>query len=220
MILLIRYRNITNGTPASETELLYWGGRQQYLVFRCKSFLFGMYMGEMTSLDGSINKGWVTPQEDVGSEKRKLSFPTCISTRDCQSTPFPSRISADLIRQRHWHYTDPTSSVKVKNVFRFYKSFINHSIPSYPFSVISGSVGITSLQSGTHLTLTRNGNGSRGVYVPTIVHTNMKEKTTYKVRHIRMSDETWKQLMEKRKKSGKSWNLYLMRLMDKRDLKK
>lgn len=31
-----------------------------------------------------------------------------------------------------------------------------------------------------------------------------------------MSEETWKRLMEERKKSGLSWNMYLLELIDKK----
>lgn len=36
----------------------------------------------------------------------------------------------------------------------------------------------------------------------------------YKIKTIRMSEETWKRLREKRKKSKLSWNLYLVNLLE------
>ena len=36
---------------------------------------------------------------------------------------------------------------------------------------------------------------------------------TYKNRVIRMSDKTWQSLKEKRKRSGKSWNLFIFSLI-------
>ena len=35
----------------------------------------------------------------------------------------------------------------------------------------------------------------------------------YPNKTIRMSDKTWERLKEKRKKSGKTWNLYLLDLL-------
>lgn len=35
----------------------------------------------------------------------------------------------------------------------------------------------------------------------------------YKNRCLRVSDQTWKLLKEKRKKSGDSWNVFLLKLM-------
>lgn len=35
----------------------------------------------------------------------------------------------------------------------------------------------------------------------------------YKNKTIRMADKTWERLKEKRKKSGKSWNLFLLALL-------
>ena len=37
----------------------------------------------------------------------------------------------------------------------------------------------------------------------------------YKNRVMRTSDETWKRLKEKRKKSGLSWNLFIVELLKK-----
>jgi hypothetical protein len=39
-----------------------------------------------------------------------------------------------------------------------------------------------------------------------------QEHKEYKTRHIRMSDEAWKKLKEKRRESGLSWNLFIKRL--------
>lgn len=47
----------------------------------------------------------------------------------------------------------------------------------------------------------------------------MKEEEThikYKGKCIKMHEDTWKKLMLKRKKSGLSWNLYLLELMNKK----
>lgn len=38
----------------------------------------------------------------------------------------------------------------------------------------------------------------------------------YKNRVVRMNDKTWQLLKEKRKKSGLSWNLFLLKLLDKK----
>lgn len=38
----------------------------------------------------------------------------------------------------------------------------------------------------------------------------------YKIKCIRMHEETWKKLKEKRRKSNLSWNLFLLKLLDKR----
>lgn len=54
-----------------------------------------------------------------------------------------------------------------------------------------------------------------GVYVATIVHTNMRDKH-YKGKHIRMSEETWKKLKVQRKRSGLSWNLFMLKLVEKK----
>ncbi len=50
-----------------------------------------------------------------------------------------------------------------------------------------------------------------GVYVMTIV-TTMRD-LEYKQKTIRMSEETWIKLKEKRKKSKLSWNLFLVKLL-------
>lgn len=42
----------------------------------------------------------------------------------------------------------------------------------------------------------------------------MTEKVAYKTRHIRMSDKTWEEFKRKKALSGKSWNLYLMGLIE------
>lgn len=36
----------------------------------------------------------------------------------------------------------------------------------------------------------------------------------YSNKTIRMADKTWERLKEKRKKSGKSWNLFLLSLLN------
>jgi predicted DNA-binding protein len=38
----------------------------------------------------------------------------------------------------------------------------------------------------------------------------------YKIKGIRMSEETYQRLKEKRKKSGLSWNLFLLELLKKK----
>jgi hypothetical protein len=42
-----------------------------------------------------------------------------------------------------------------------------------------------------------------------------QEHKEYKTRHIRMSDEAWEELKEKRRKSGLSWNLFVKSLSQK-----
>lgn len=42
----------------------------------------------------------------------------------------------------------------------------------------------------------------------------------YKIKTIRMSEKTWKSLKDKRKKSGLSWNLFMVKLLEKNDLSK
>ena len=42
--------------------------------------------------------------------------------------------------------------------------------------------------------------------------THMKSKQQYKVRHIRMSDEVWEELKNKRRKSGFNWNGFIKQL--------
>ena len=44
----------------------------------------------------------------------------------------------------------------------------------------------------------------------------MQDKIRYKTRPIRMDDRTWKALKDKKIKSGKSWNLYLLELLKKK----
>lgn len=46
------------------------------------------------------------------------------------------------------------------------------------------------------------------------MHTNMRNKH-YKIKGIRMSEETWIVLKDKRRKSGKSWNRFLLDLIKK-----
>lgn len=38
----------------------------------------------------------------------------------------------------------------------------------------------------------------------------------YKIKCIRMKEETWEKLKDKRKKSKLSWNLYLLELLNKK----
>jgi hypothetical protein len=40
-----------------------------------------------------------------------------------------------------------------------------------------------------------------------------KEYKTYKVRHIRMDDEVWEELKEKRRRSKSSWNQFIKSLI-------
>ncbi len=42
----------------------------------------------------------------------------------------------------------------------------------------------------------------------------MSKDLKYKIKGIRMHEDTWTKLKNKRKKSGKSWNLYLLQLLD------
>lgn len=37
----------------------------------------------------------------------------------------------------------------------------------------------------------------------------------YKIKNIRMAEDTWKALKEEKVKSAKSWNLFLKELLDK-----
>lgn len=53
-----------------------------------------------------------------------------------------------------------------------------------------------------------------GVYVYTIVITNMRDKH-YKIRCIRVDDELWELFKKKRKSSGKSCNQFIKELLDK-----
>ena len=38
----------------------------------------------------------------------------------------------------------------------------------------------------------------------------------YKIKTIRMDERTWEKLKDKRKKSGNSWNLYILDLIEKK----
>ena len=38
----------------------------------------------------------------------------------------------------------------------------------------------------------------------------------YKVRHIRLSEETYQRLKDKRKRSGLSWNLFMVELLKRK----
>ena len=42
----------------------------------------------------------------------------------------------------------------------------------------------------------------------------------YKIKGIRMNEETWLLLKDKRKKSGLSWNLFLLKLLTKKNEKR
>ncbi len=42
----------------------------------------------------------------------------------------------------------------------------------------------------------------------------------YSNKTIRMADKTWERLKEKRKKSGKTWNLYLLDLLKRYEQRK
>jgi hypothetical protein len=42
-----------------------------------------------------------------------------------------------------------------------------------------------------------------------------EEKIRYKTRPIRMHDKTWKQLKDKKIRSGLSWNLFIVELLKK-----
>lgn len=43
-----------------------------------------------------------------------------------------------------------------------------------------------------------------------------KEKFSYKVRTLRISDEAWEKLKDRRYESRKSWNLFIMDLVEKK----
>jgi len=43
-----------------------------------------------------------------------------------------------------------------------------------------------------------------------------KEKVAYRVRTIRISDESWEKLKEKRRMSGLSWNLFIVKIIEKK----
>lgn len=51
-----------------------------------------------------------------------------------------------------------------------------------------------------------------GGIAPTIAPTNMKQKITYKTRHIRMDEVVWETLKKNRKKSQLSWNQFMQEL--------
>lgn len=44
---------------------------------------------------------------------------------------------------------------------------------------------------------------------------NMRDKH-YKVRHIRIDDKTWEEFKVKRKKTGLSWNRFIIELLKKK----
>ena len=46
-----------------------------------------------------------------------------------------------------------------------------------------------------------------------MVYTNMRDKQ-HPIKQIRMSEETWKSFKEKKIKSGKTWNLFIKKLLD------
>lgn len=48
----------------------------------------------------------------------------------------------------------------------------------------------------------------------------MADKIAYKIRHIRMADKTWEKFKQEKRKSGKSWNLYLLDLLTTIHIKK
>lgn len=43
----------------------------------------------------------------------------------------------------------------------------------------------------------------------------VEEKIRYKTKPIRMADETWERLKQKKISSGKSWNLFMVELLNK-----
>jgi hypothetical protein len=43
---------------------------------------------------------------------------------------------------------------------------------------------------------------------------DVKEKINYKVFSMRLDDRTWKKLLEKRIASGKSWNRFVLELLE------
>ena len=50
--------------------------------------------------------------------------------------------------------------------------------------------------------------------VCTLLIVNIMRNKHYKIKGIRMSEDTWQRLKEKRIKSGKTWNRFLLDLMD------
>lgn len=44
--------------------------------------------------------------------------------------------------------------------------------------------------------------------------------THYKIKHIRLHEEVWKTLKQKRRESGLSWNLYIKKLIYDEKLRK
>lgn len=44
------------------------------------------------------------------------------------------------------------------------------------------------------------------------------EKIRYKTRPIRMNDKTWEALKNKKVSSGKSWNLFIIKLLDSKKI--
>lgn len=64
------------------------------------------------------------------------------------------------------------------------------------------------------MTLSLNGNGlGVGCIVCTIVYTRNMRNKHYKIKGIRMSEDTWQRLKHKRIKSGKTWNRFLLELI-------
>ena len=59
-----------------------------------------------------------------------------------------------------------------------------------------------------------NGEIGSWVLVMPMVMTFMRE-LKYKNKTIKMDEKTWKSLKYKRKRSGLSWNLYLLKLIEK-----
>lgn len=43
----------------------------------------------------------------------------------------------------------------------------------------------------------------------------MTRNLKYKIKGIRMHEDTWEKFKEKRKSSGKSWNLFILELIKK-----
>lgn len=56
-----------------------------------------------------------------------------------------------------------------------------------------------------------------GVYVgPMVIRTLRKnEKIKYQVKSFRLNEKTWENLVHRRKKFGKSWNLFMVELLKK-----
>ncbi len=48
----------------------------------------------------------------------------------------------------------------------------------------------------------------------------MSKDLKYKIKGIRMHEDTWLKFKDDRIKSGKSWNQYILSLIDKKQIKK